>query len=170
MKSLQEQLRQRGEEAQAQAQLAQVHESLALELNLLVPQLQRKLEEQGSLAATLREQRQEQEQRLEQERTRAQTAHEEVLTLRRRLELRQAQGGGTSGGEGASLSRDEQLDHYRKLVRCSVCQDRPKGCVITRCFHLFCRPCLDDILAARHRKCPACSVAFGERDVHTIWL
>lgn len=44
--------------------------------------------------------------------------------------------------------------------------------VITKCFHLFCNPCVQDILKSQHRKCPRCSASFGPNDVKQVffWL
>lgn len=44
--------------------------------------------------------------------------------------------------------------------------------VITKCFHLFCNPCVQDILKSQHRKCPRCSATFGPNDVKQVffWL
>ena len=34
-----------------------------------------------------------------------------------------------------------------------------------RCFHLFCKECIDENLRNRSRKCPACGEKFGQDDV-----
>lgn len=56
------------------------------------------------------------------------------------------------------------------MLRCPVCNDRMKDTVITRCFHVFCNPCIKKNLALRHRKCPGCAQPFGEKDVQSIYL
>ena len=61
------------------------------------------------------------------------------------------------GGGGASSGADEQVDYYRRMVKCTLCQENEKNAVIVKCGHTFCRDCIDDRLANRNRKCPACS-------------
>ncbi|KAJ6400313.1 hypothetical protein OIU84_015881 [Salix udensis] len=59
----------------------------------------------------------------------------------------------------------QELREYREIVKCSICHDRPKEAVITKCYHLFCNPCIQRIVESRHRKCPVCSMSFGLNDV-----
>lgn len=40
--------------------------------------------------------------------------------------------------------------------------------VITKCFHLFCSPCIQRNLEIRHRKCPGCGTPFGQSDVREV--
>lgn len=44
--------------------------------------------------------------------------------------------------------------------------------VITKCYHLFCYPCIQRNLEIRHRKCPGCGTPFGQNDVREvkIWI
>jgi E3 ubiquitin-protein ligase BRE1 len=62
----------------------------------------------------------------------------------------------------------EILEKSLDLLKCSVCKDRFKSIAITRCFHLFCKECIDENLRNRHRKCPACGEKFGQDDVRDI--
>ena len=62
------------------------------------------------------------------------------------------------------------LDMALGMLRCSVCKDRFKSAAITRCFHLFCKECIDENLRNRHRKCPACGEKFGQDDVRNIFF
>lgn len=62
----------------------------------------------------------------------------------------------------------EMLETTLHMLRCSVCLDRFKSVAITRCFHLFCKECVDQNLRDRHRKCPACGEKFGQDDVRNI--
>mgnify|MGYP003564541240 FL=1 len=70
-------------------------------------------------------------------------------------------------------STDERLNNevarYRKMVRCFLCSDRIKDVVIAKCFHAFCRQCIEENLAKRQRKCPTCQTKFGADDVKTFW-
>jgi E3 ubiquitin-protein ligase BRE1 len=56
------------------------------------------------------------------------------------------------------------------MLRCSVCNDRPKGVVITRCYHMFCAECVNVRLENRDRKCPGCAAAFSASDVKAIYF
>ncbi|KAL3691986.1 hypothetical protein R1sor_005637 [Riccia sorocarpa] len=64
----------------------------------------------------------------------------------------------------------EELKEYRAILKCSVCHDRAKEVVITKCYHLFCGPCIQRNLELRHRKCPGCGVPFGQNDVRTVYI
>jgi hypothetical protein len=67
-------------------------------------------------------------------------------------------------------SGSAQLDMCMSLLRCSICNDRFKSVVITRCYHMFCAECTDNNLKSRHRKCPACGERFGQDDVQKIFF
>lgn len=71
---------------------------------------------------------------------------------------------------GSSDEFKEEIDAYKSMLRCSVCNDRPKGVVITRCYHMFCKECIDINLENRHRKCPGCGAAFSASDVHAVFF
>ncbi|CAI5720495.1 unnamed protein product [Hyaloperonospora brassicae] len=75
----------------------------------------------------------------------------------------------TCTGELTDLERFELRD-LQKLVNCSVCQDRRKDVIISKCFHMFCKECIDTNLKARNRKCPTCKKMFGQDDVKTVWF
>ncbi len=76
---------------------------------------------------------------------------------------------GLSGGGEMNQLRDE-LNGLKQLLRCNVCSTRQKDCIITKCWHAFCRECIDTNLRNRHRKCPACGKSFGVDDVGELWL
>ncbi|KAH7315051.1 hypothetical protein KP509_21G031900 [Ceratopteris richardii] len=65
---------------------------------------------------------------------------------------------------------EEELNEYKAILKCSVCHDRTKEVVITKCFHLFCNPCVQKSLDSRHRKCPGCGAVFGPNDVRTVYI
>lgn len=64
----------------------------------------------------------------------------------------------------------EMLEITLGMLRCSVCRDRFKEVALTRCFHLFCKECIDESIRNRNRKCPACGEKFGQDDVKTIYF
>jgi len=64
----------------------------------------------------------------------------------------------------------EEIKELKKMLQCSVCHDRRKNVVISKCFHMFCKECVQENLKVRSRKCPACGRPFGQDDVHNIWM
>ena len=79
--------------------------------------------------------------------------------------------------QSSSVENDEGKGSFGELgqvaldlMRCSVCKDRFKDSTITRCFHLFCKECIDENLRNRHRKCPACGEKFGQDDVRRVYF
>lgn len=74
----------------------------------------------------------------------------------------------------ASAEGNEGLEAELKLCKqrltCSVCSDRDKSVIITKCFHLFCAECIEQNLKVRHRKCPGCGLGFDRKDVQPIYL
>ena len=65
---------------------------------------------------------------------------------------------------------DTMLDMTLSMLRCSVCRDRFKKVAITKCYHMFCKECIDENLKSRHRKCPACGEKFGQDDVKVVYF
>jgi E3 ubiquitin-protein ligase BRE1 len=64
----------------------------------------------------------------------------------------------------------DMLEMCLGMLRCSVCKDRFKSVTIKKCFHLFCRECIDENIRNRSRKCPACGEKFGQDDVANIYF
>lgn len=87
-----------------------------------------------------------------------------------------ATGNGSSSGSnsmntsGMSGEASVMLEMTLNMLRCSVCKDRFKSVCIKKCFHLFCKECIDENLRNRSRKCPACGEKFGQDDVATIYF
>ncbi|KAJ7565730.1 hypothetical protein O6H91_02G072500 [Diphasiastrum complanatum] len=78
----------------------------------------------------------------------------------------------SSLNEGGNIVEklQEEIKEYKAILKCGVCHDRPKEVVITKCYHLFCGPCIQRNLEIRHRKCPGCGVPFGHSDVRTVYI
>jgi E3 ubiquitin-protein ligase BRE1 len=76
----------------------------------------------------------------------------------------------SEGGGGGGGHNQEMLDLTLDMLRCSICRDRFKSVAITRCFHLFCKECIDENLRNRQRKCPACGEKFGQDDVRPVFF
>lgn len=64
----------------------------------------------------------------------------------------------------------EELRGYQDILKCSICRDRPKEVVITKCYHLFCNTCIQNLAETRHRKCPSCGASFGPNDVKPVYF
>ncbi|MFS8022779.1 putative transcription factor C2H2 family [Helianthus anomalus] len=92
---------------------------------------------------------------------------EEELEAARRKHLRL-----TSDLDGSSVVEklQQELKEYKEILKCSVCLDRPKEVVITKCYHLFCNACVQKIIETRHRKCPLCAASFGANDVKPVYI
>lgn len=103
---------------------------------------------------------------LEKERFEKKRVEEELEVVRRKVSRLR------SHSEGSSIVEKlhEELKEYREIVKCSICLDRPKEVVITKCYHLFCNPCVQRILETRHRKCPVCAAGFGANDVKPVYI
>ena len=72
----------------------------------------------------------------------------------------------SSSSSGAA----DMLEMTLNMLRCSVCKDRFKSVCIKKCFHLFCKECIDENIRNRSRKCPACGEKFGQDDVATVYF
>ncbi|GJP44851.1 hypothetical protein CLOM_g4257 [Closterium sp. NIES-68] len=109
------------------------------------------------------------EEKLEGERNKRRRVEEERDALSARLARLGPERGGGSGGATVEQLQEE-LRQYKSIMKCSVCHDRQKEVVITKCFHLFCSPCIQKNLELRHRKCPGCGVPFGQNDVRNVYI
>ena len=58
---------------------------------------------------------------------------------------------------------------YREMVHCKVCKTEIKNVVITKCFHTFCRKCIDAANESRKRRCPICRELISQNDVKKIF-
>ena len=89
---------------------------------------------------------------------------------RRRLE--EDVGAMRSRGAGTVALEESQaeLKLYRGMVSCNICNKNNKDTIISKCFHMFCRSCVDKNLESRHRKCPSCGLSFGQNDVKAVYF
>ncbi|OMP00714.1 Zinc finger, RING-type [Corchorus olitorius] len=104
---------------------------------------------------------------IEREKFKKKRIEEESEVVRRKVVRLQAE------TEGSSIVErlQHELKEYKEILKCSICLDRPKEVVITKCYHLFCNPCVHKIITeSRHRKCPVCSASFGANDVKPVYI
>ncbi|KAK8635491.1 hypothetical protein V6N13_004225 [Hibiscus sabdariffa] len=103
---------------------------------------------------------------IERERFNKKRIEEELEVARRKVLHLRAKTEGNSMVERLQ----QELREYREILKCSICLDRPKEVVITKCYHLFCNPCVQKITESRHRKCPVCAASFGANDVKPVYI
>lgn len=65
---------------------------------------------------------------------------------------------------------EDEVSALRALVKCNVCHENNKSVILTKCFHMFCEPCIKKNLEMRHRKCPGCGHPFGQMDVKQFFF
>ncbi|XP_058221678.1 E3 ubiquitin-protein ligase BRE1-like 1 [Rhododendron vialii] len=102
---------------------------------------------------------------LENERFDKKRLEEELEVARRKVSHLRTQMEGSMVGK-----LQQELREYREILKCSICLDRPKEVVLTKCYHLFCNACVQRILGMRHRKCPVCAASFGANDVKPVYI
>ncbi|TYJ22880.1 hypothetical protein E1A91_A08G154000v1 [Gossypium mustelinum] len=104
---------------------------------------------------------------LEKERFSKKRIEEELEVARRKVSRLQTEMEGSSTVERLQ----QELREYKEILKCGICLDRPKEVVITKCYHLFCNPCVQkNITESRQRKCPVCAASFGANDVKPIYI
>lgn len=80
---------------------------------------------------------------------------------------------GVSGDVPSGFTVDQlntQVSVLKSRLICAVCNHRDKKCILLRCRHMFCKPCVDENIKNRSRKCPACGQRFDTKDVADVWL
>ncbi|KAL1203722.1 E3 ubiquitin-protein ligase BRE1-like 2 [Cardamine amara subsp. amara] len=100
---------------------------------------------------------------LEDERSEKKKLEEELIELNKELEELSSE-----TVEAAIVRLQEEVKNCKNILKCGVCFDRPKEVVIVKCYHLFCKQCIQRSLEIRHRKCPGCGTAFGQSDVRVV--
>eukprot|EP00898_Chlorokybus_atmophyticus_P006534 jgi/Chlat1/6882/Chrsp51S06552 len=156
------------DEARRQAAIAESLKKAVQDNAVAATEAKFSLEDERKRAAEKAKRAQEDATELDRERLKRKRAEDERDAFAAKVE-RVSQSGATSNGT-VTQELQEEVNAYKKLLKCSVCLDRPKEVVLTKCFHVFCSPCIQRNLELRHRKCPGCGVPFGQQDVHSIYL
>jgi len=56
------------------------------------------------------------------------------------------------------------------MVKCNICREKNKDSIVLKCFHMFCKECIDDTIKSRNRICPVCKAKIiNQNDVHPIF-
>ncbi|KGN56365.1 E3 ubiquitin-protein ligase BRE1-like 1 isoform X1 [Cucumis sativus] len=137
-----------------------------LEIRIASQQTRESLDECQSKVERSRTTQAELQIELEKERFEKKRIEEELEVIGRKASRLEAQMESSSVIE----KLHEELGEYEKIVNCKICVNSRKQVVITKCFHLFCNPCVQDILKSQHRKCPRCSASFGPNDVKQVFF
>jgi Zinc finger, C3HC4 type (RING finger) len=147
---------------QRESAVAQQQSDLeAHDLRAEVARLQKRLDQTTEQFQTSRAERT----RATQERD---TAREDLQRVKKTTDRYKRQAEAVGRGDTELLVA--QVSELRRKVTCSICNDRDKDTVINRCFHVFCRSCVDRNLANRNRKCPTCKKGFDHNDIKHLWL
>ena len=75
---------------------------------------------------------------------------------------------------GMDIESDEQLtalelEKYRGMIFCTLCNQRYKNVMIRNCCHLFCKECAESVIKERNRKCPICAQKFDKSDIRDFF-
>jgi len=103
---------------------------------------------------------------LQQETFKHKRMHEDVSSLRRKLERAKKIEMASSADEVLM----EEIREYKEQLTCPSCKVKKKDAVLTKCFHVFCLECLKTRYETRQRKCPKCNATFGANDFHRLYI
>ncbi|KAG0440817.1 E3 ubiquitin-protein ligase BRE1 [Dictyocoela muelleri] len=62
------------------------------------------------------------------------------------------------------------INKYRRLLICSICDINYKDTALSKCMHLFCKDCVENRIKMRNRKCPICAETFNFNDIKRVYL
>ncbi|ELR16638.1 zinc finger, C3HC4 type (RING finger) domain containing protein [Acanthamoeba castellanii str. Neff] len=162
-KMIEEQMIKANEQISSFTNLIEAHKRAARDAAQQLVEFKAKLDQATAALAEYKKKLDEQSSALERGEDKISRLMEERNTLKRKVERLSARG-------SVDTLLEEEVSTLRKMLRCPVCNDNMKDTVITRCFHVFCNPCVKSRLQLRNRKCPGCAKPFGENDVHSIYL
>jgi E3 ubiquitin-protein ligase BRE1 len=75
----------------------------------------------------------------------------------------------SSTGDGG-IDAVLDVEKYRSLLRCSLCDNRFKDTALVKCMHCFCCECIEGRVKCRDRRCPTCKESFSLNEVRRIFL
>jgi len=168
--ALEHQLRAKHEETTQLLSRLDARDRSERDLALLVNDMQLQLEEARALLSAAQPSAQREHAQIDQLRHANLELKDQLSAAQHRPPPTLARAASSAGLQSSSGSSDLQLEQYKKQLRCGVCNERPKAVILTRCFHLFCKACIDDNMEKRIRKCPICYTGFGDRDVHAVYF
>ncbi len=73
-----------------------------------------------------------------------------------------------------SMQKENELlnlenDKLKKMIKCSICNNRDKSVILLKCFHTFCKECVDKNIENRYRMCPICRRKISAGEVKRFW-
>eukprot|EP01097_Dermamoeba_algensis_P009119 TRINITY_DN6298_c0_g1_i1.p1 TRINITY_DN6298_c0_g1~~TRINITY_DN6298_c0_g1_i1.p1 ORF type:complete len:745 (+),score=142.83 TRINITY_DN6298_c0_g1_i1:117-2351(+) len=161
VKILQEQVKKANEEIRLALHNVENQKRANREAATAQHEMKSKIEELQQACVELKKKQEEATARQETETARAGRVEEEHNTLKRKLEKLSA--------KTTNHALEEEIKACKQAVQCTVCRERTKNTVIAKCFHVFCRQCIQRCLDSKQKKCPTCSKSFGENDIHSIF-
>jgi len=164
LRYMQEQLKKQGEEMKISSTLTETLKKSQRDSSHLCSEYKQKIER---LENDINEMKKDMEDKIEviaRDSNQRSRLNEEIATLRRKLERL------TSSNYIDESGLEDELTYYKQKLNCSVCNEKPKAVVIARCYHMFCKPCVQERIQSRSRKCPTCADKFAESDVYNIYF
>ncbi|KAI0093033.1 BRE1-domain-containing protein [Irpex rosettiformis] len=73
-------------------------------------------------------------------------------------------------GTAREAQLQSEVDKCMSLLKCSTCKMNMRNTVITKCMHSFCKNCVNERIASRQRKCPACNLPFSQGEVQQLYF
>ena len=61
-------------------------------------------------------------------------------------------------------AKNDEYEMLKQIATCTICRKNFKEVALTKCGHVFCQQCVDERYNSRARKCPNCSLPFGQND------
>jgi E3 ubiquitin-protein ligase BRE1 len=160
---IEEQMGKANEQISSFTNLIEAHKRAARDAAQQLVEFKAKLDQATAALAEYKKKLDEQSSVLERGDDKIARLMEERNVLKRKVERLSARG-------SVDTLLEEEVSTLRKMLRCPICNDNMKDTVITRCFHVFCNPCVKSRIQLRNRKCPGCAKPFGDSDVHSIYL
>eukprot|EP01091_Cochliopodium_minus_P010022 TRINITY_DN25_c3_g1_i1.p1 TRINITY_DN25_c3_g1~~TRINITY_DN25_c3_g1_i1.p1 ORF type:complete len:943 (-),score=362.72 TRINITY_DN25_c3_g1_i1:34-2772(-) len=160
-------LRQNKEETKLQYEIyISINKKQSRDLNFKVVELSKNLESKTNQYNELKKKTEENNLSHQKILTKISKTQEENGSLERRLQREKEK----FNNQNDNSQLEEELREYQQILKCSVCNDRRKDAIITRCMHMFCKTCIEENLRLRQRSCPGCGINFGQNDVKSIYL
>jgi len=95
---------------------------------------------------------------------------EKKLRIEVNRELNKLRNKKDSDSAVATASGNTMLSITLGMLHCPVCKLRYKGVVLNKCFHLFCKECIEDVMQKKTKKCPTCGEKINKDDIKTVFF
>ena len=70
----------------------------------------------------------------------------------------------------SAASGNTMLSITLGMLHCPMCKLRYKGVVLNKCFHLFCKECIEEVIQDKNKKCPTCGEKISKDDIKTVFF